>query len=144
MLVDHPADATGPRSINAYLVEVQDFTAAARLDADEKGTHLCATRTDDKNFKIDPQRLLYSLQCKHNAWRPNITQRLAANVLHAARSPEYRLKSPDTVVGSSSTGAATMRSLSQTHSSWPATEDCRQRQTRTSPVGRTWITRSGS
>jgi hypothetical protein len=28
VLLDHPADATGPRSINCYLVEVQDFTAA--------------------------------------------------------------------------------------------------------------------
>jgi hypothetical protein len=28
-LLDHPADAKGPRCINCYLVEVQDFTAAA-------------------------------------------------------------------------------------------------------------------
>jgi hypothetical protein len=43
------AYATGPCSINAYLVEVQDFTAAA-------------SGGEGKKFKIDPQRLLYSLQ----------------------------------------------------------------------------------
>lgn len=43
--VNHPADATGPRSINVYHVDLQDF-------ADISGVKL----------KLDPQCLLYSLQ----------------------------------------------------------------------------------
>jgi hypothetical protein len=50
VLLDHPADHRGPRSINCYLTEVQDFTAAVSGGADAK------------RFKIAPQRLLYSLQ----------------------------------------------------------------------------------
>ena len=53
VLLDHPADVTGPRSINAYLVDVLDFDAG-------------------KKFKIDPQRLLYSLQWQHNATPPDL------------------------------------------------------------------------
>jgi hypothetical protein len=30
VLLNHPADTTGPRCIDCYLVEVQDFAAAAR------------------------------------------------------------------------------------------------------------------
>ena len=58
VLLDHPADATGPRSINCYLVKILDFTAAA-------------------SGKIDPQRLLYSLQWRHNATPANLHLRLA-------------------------------------------------------------------
>ena len=54
VLLDHPADATGPRSINVYLVKTLHFTAAA------------AGGADVMRFKIDPQRLLYSLRWKHN------------------------------------------------------------------------------
>ena len=56
VLLDHPVDAGAPRSINCYLVEVQD--AAAPGGASRK-------------FKIDPQRLLYSLRWKHNAHPPD-------------------------------------------------------------------------
>jgi hypothetical protein len=49
----------GRASINCYLVEVPDFTAAALGGADAK------------RFKIDPQRLLYSLQWKHNCTPPD-------------------------------------------------------------------------
>ena len=55
VLLDHPADATGPRSISCYLVKTADLTAAATGDADAK------------KLKIDPGRLLYSLQWRHNA-----------------------------------------------------------------------------
>jgi hypothetical protein len=30
LLLDHPADATGPRSINVYLVDVQDFAVTVQ------------------------------------------------------------------------------------------------------------------
>ena len=43
VLLDHPADATGSRSINCYLVKM--------LDA--------------KRLKVGPDRLLYSLRWKH-------------------------------------------------------------------------------
>ena len=55
VLLDHSTDATGPRSINCYLVKVLDFTAAASSGADAK------------RFKFGPDRLLYSLRWKHNA-----------------------------------------------------------------------------
>jgi predicted DNA-binding transcriptional regulator YafY len=58
VLLDHPPDAAGPRSINCYLVEAQDFTAAAPTG-------------EGKKFKIDPQRLLYSLQWLHNSSPPD-------------------------------------------------------------------------
>jgi hypothetical protein len=61
VLLDHPADATGPRSINAYLVKVED---AAALGADVK------------KFKIEPQRLLYSLQWLHNGTPPDFQLQL--------------------------------------------------------------------
>jgi hypothetical protein len=48
---------TGPRSINCYFVEVED---AAALGA------------DGKKFKIDPRRLLYSLQWRHNGTPPDL------------------------------------------------------------------------
>jgi hypothetical protein len=64
VLLDHPADITGPRSINCYLVEVLDFTAAASGGADAK------------KFKIDPRRLLYSLQCLHNGSPPDFNLQL--------------------------------------------------------------------
>jgi hypothetical protein len=63
VLLDHPADATGPRSISAYLVEVQDFTAAAPTG-------------EGKKFRIDPRRLLYSLHWKHNATPPDFNLQL--------------------------------------------------------------------
>jgi hypothetical protein len=59
VLLDHPADSAGPCSIKCYFVEVQDFTAAASGGADAK------------RFKVDPQRLLYSLQWRHNATPPD-------------------------------------------------------------------------
>jgi len=60
VLIDHPADATGSRSISCYLVEVLDFSAAASGGADAK------------RFKIDPERLLYSLLWKHNGKPPDL------------------------------------------------------------------------
>jgi hypothetical protein len=54
VLLDYPADATRPRSINCYLVKTLDFTAAASGGADAK------------RFKVGPDRLLYSLRWKHN------------------------------------------------------------------------------
>jgi hypothetical protein len=48
-LLDHPADITVPRSINCYLVEVQEFGAAAPGGAGKK-------------FKIDPQRA-FCIRC---------------------------------------------------------------------------------
>jgi hypothetical protein len=59
VLIDHPANASGPRSINSYLVEVQDFTAAA-------------LGGEGKKFKLDPQRILFSLQWLHNATPPDL------------------------------------------------------------------------
>lgn len=55
VLLDHPADATGPRSINVYRVDVHDF-------ADINGV----------KFKLDPQCLLYSLQWQHNGTPPDL------------------------------------------------------------------------
>ena len=55
LLLDHRADATGPRLINCYLVKMLDFTAAASSGADAK------------RLKVGPDRLLYSLRWKHNA-----------------------------------------------------------------------------
>jgi hypothetical protein len=55
VLLDYPADATGPRSINCYLVKTLEFTAAPSGDADAK------------RFKVGSDRLLYSLRWKHNA-----------------------------------------------------------------------------
>lgn len=48
--------ATGPRSINCYLVEVLDFTAAA-------------PGGEGKKFKIVTERLLYLLQWLHTTAR---------------------------------------------------------------------------
>jgi hypothetical protein len=62
---DHPADTTGPRSINVYLFEVRDFSAEA------------AGGADAKRFKIEPQRLLYSLQRLHNGTPPDFQLQLA-------------------------------------------------------------------
>jgi hypothetical protein len=61
-LIDMPADATKPRSINCYFAEVEN---AAAIGA------------DGKKFKIEPQRLLYSLQWK--------AQRHAAGFASTAR-----------------------------------------------------------
>jgi hypothetical protein len=47
VLVDQPADHTGPRCINCYLVE------------------------GERTFKFDPTRLLYSLQWLHKATPPD-------------------------------------------------------------------------
>ena len=52
VLLDHPADTTGPRSINCYLVEVQD---AATLGA------------NSKKFKIVSERLLYMVRLRRHA-----------------------------------------------------------------------------
>jgi hypothetical protein len=57
VLLDHPADTAGPRSINAYLVEVQDFTAAA-------------LGGEGKKFKLDPQRLHAMAAQRHAAGLP--------------------------------------------------------------------------
>jgi hypothetical protein len=50
VLLDYPADSTGPRLINVYLVKMLDFTAAASGGADAK------------RFEAGPDRMLYSLQ----------------------------------------------------------------------------------
>jgi hypothetical protein len=70
VLLDHSADASGPRSINVYLVEVQEFTAAALGENDRLKND--QSFDGGKKFKIDPQRLLYSLQWKHNATPPDL------------------------------------------------------------------------
>ncbi len=53
VLLDCPADSTGPRSIDCYLVKMLDFTSAASGGADAK------------RLKVGPDRLLYSLRWKH-------------------------------------------------------------------------------
>jgi hypothetical protein len=63
LLVDFPADDTGPRSINCYFVEVQDF----------------ADLPNGKKFKIDPRCLFYSLQWKHNGIPPDFHLALVKN-----------------------------------------------------------------
>jgi hypothetical protein len=60
VLLDHPADVTGPRSINVYLVDLLDFAAV-----------------DGNKFKIDPQRLLYSLRWQRNGTPPDLHLQLA-------------------------------------------------------------------
>jgi hypothetical protein len=55
VLLDHPADATGPRSINVYRVDVRDFASG-----------------NDRKFKLDPQCLLYSLHWQHNGTAPDL------------------------------------------------------------------------
>ena len=65
VLLDHPADATGPRSINCYLVKMLDFTAAASSGADAK------------RLEVGQDRLLYSLRWKHNAAPADLHLRLA-------------------------------------------------------------------
>jgi hypothetical protein len=62
-LIDHPADQSGPRSINCYLVEVEDYTPAL-------------LGGEGKKFKIDPRRLLYSLQWLHNGMPPDFNLQL--------------------------------------------------------------------
>lgn len=54
VLLDHPADATGPRSINVYLTDVLDFDAGG-----------------GRKWKVDPQCLLYSLQWRHTGTPPD-------------------------------------------------------------------------
>jgi len=54
-LVEMPADENGPRCINCYAVEIEPLDAV-----------------DGIKFKIDPQRLVYSLQWKHNAHPPDL------------------------------------------------------------------------
>jgi hypothetical protein len=56
-LVDLSADDSGPRCSNCYFVKVED---AAAIGANAK------------KFKVDPQRLLYSLQWRHNATPPHL------------------------------------------------------------------------
>jgi hypothetical protein len=48
---DHPADASGPRSINCYQITEHSADAAA--------------------FQLDPSRVVYSLRWKHNATPPD-------------------------------------------------------------------------
>jgi hypothetical protein len=52
--VDMAADDSGPRCINCYAAEIERFDAI-----------------DDHKFFIDPERLLYSLQWKHNGTPPD-------------------------------------------------------------------------
>jgi hypothetical protein len=54
VLLDHPTDHTGPRSIDCYLVNVQDFAAI-----------------NGKKYEIDPQRQLYALRWLHNGRSPD-------------------------------------------------------------------------
>jgi len=61
VLLDHPADPTGPRIINCYFVGVQD---SAKLGA------------NGKKFKIEPQHLLYSLQWWHSGTPPDFNLQL--------------------------------------------------------------------
>jgi hypothetical protein len=53
-LVDMAADDSGPRSINCYSVERERFDGI-----------------DGCKFKLDPQRLIYSLQWQHKAEPPD-------------------------------------------------------------------------
>jgi hypothetical protein len=68
VLVDHPADATGPRSINCY--------------------QIAGHSTDGAAFKLDPSRLVYSLQWQHNAHPPDfhlaLVQELPEQWINAA------------------------------------------------------------
>jgi hypothetical protein len=68
---DHPADARGPRSINCYAVEIEQFDAI-----------------DGCKFKLDPSRLVYSLQWQHNAHPPDfhlaLVQELPEQWINAA------------------------------------------------------------
>jgi hypothetical protein len=69
VLIDHPADDTEPRSICAYLVDVESLDTGQR---DVNGV----------KFRFDPERLLYALRWKHNATPPDIEL-----VLVAERNP---------------------------------------------------------
>lgn len=53
-------DDQSPKCIDCYLVEVENFYAAQRLEANEK------------KFKIEPQCLLYSLQWLHKGTPPDL------------------------------------------------------------------------
>ena len=50
MLIDQTADETAPRSINCYIVAVEEIDPSSQLA--ENG----------RKFKIDPSRLLYALR----------------------------------------------------------------------------------
>jgi hypothetical protein len=65
VLLDHPADATGPRSVDCYLTKVLDFAAAA------------AGGADARRLKLGPDRLLYSLQWRRDAAPADLRLRLA-------------------------------------------------------------------
>jgi hypothetical protein len=60
VLLEKPADDRSPKRIDCYLVEVQNFDAAKALGAN-----------DAKKCKLDPQRILFSLQYQHNAIPPD-------------------------------------------------------------------------
>jgi hypothetical protein len=53
-LLDKPADIRSPRRIDCYAIDVSDFDGG-----------------NGKTFKLDPQRVLFSLQYKHNAVPPD-------------------------------------------------------------------------
>src|SRR5262249_24687626 len=59
VLIDQAADETAPRSINCYLVEVDDIDASCEL-------------AEGKKFKVDPSRLLYALRRLHRAEPPDL------------------------------------------------------------------------
>jgi hypothetical protein len=56
VLLDKPADLRSPRWIDCYVVEVENFAGG-----------------DSKKFKLNPERILFSLQYQHNGYRPTST-----------------------------------------------------------------------
>jgi hypothetical protein len=60
VLFDHPADHTGPRSINCYLVDAQDFAAI-----------------NGKKYEIARSILLHSRQWLHNGTSADLHLQLA-------------------------------------------------------------------
>jgi hypothetical protein len=74
LLIDQPADETGPRCINVYVIEeAQDIDPASWLA--ENG----------KRFKFGPDRLLFALRWLHKGEPPDLDLTLAPSF---KRAPE--------------------------------------------------------
>jgi hypothetical protein len=64
VLIDQAADSTAPRSINCYLVEVEDIDPTSQL---------AGNGMNGKKFKFEPSRLLYALRWLHRDEPSNLT-----------------------------------------------------------------------